>query len=227
MLAVKKLIFLVFLAGVFWSVVILETQAQETRPELLITWRASSYVPLGFEGRVFPSEGTPVLAALEVIDGRGRLVDLSLETIYWYLDGDLIRGGTGIQQASFRARRGANALRVQLPDFPGRMLLKTVMIPGISPEAVIGKEKAGDYISGSTRVWAYPYFFNVADVSALEMAWTVNGQKPSNLENPEILDINLSPETPNNSNLNIGLVIKNKGGVPEAASDILRLVFVK
>lgn len=221
----RGLVFLI-LAGSLLLARFLGVGAQGAGPEFLVTWEAKTYVPPQFQGRTLPVVSSLVAASVEMIN-QDRIVDISKQDIYWYLNGDFLEGGQGLQRTSFLMNNtGAQRLEVKLPNYQGNVS-KIIEIPVVKPEAVIAAPSSNNLIYGSTRVAALPYFFNVSSPAGLSYSWEVNGQTPASLENPEVLDINLSPETPNNFQLNIGLVVRNLKRVPERTTRVLNLFYVK
>ncbi|MDO8574243.1 MAG: hypothetical protein Q7R86_01290 [bacterium] len=223
----KQSIFLVVLAGGFLFLIASVSSGQTPEAQVLITWEASTYTPPGFEGKALPIEGSLVTASMEVFDSSGRLFDLREQTVYWYLNDKLIKGGVGIQTVIFRSSQGTQELRVQLPDYLGGILVKTIEIPVVRPEAVVSYSGVGGFIGNSARAEALPYFFNVGDKKDLEFSWKVNDQAPDNLASPEFLDINLPAGAPSNFPVNISLSVVNKNFTGEAASKLLRLILKK
>ncbi|MEK7077452.1 MAG: hypothetical protein AAB967_04460, partial [Patescibacteria group bacterium] len=160
-----------------------------TEPEIFITWRAFSYAPSDFRGKILPSPRTPIAASFTVLE-NGKAANLSQETVYWYLDNALVYSGRGLQTASLsgsEAEGSFSRLRVQINDYRGRgeLVVKTILIPTVSPEAVIAAPFSGDRFSAvNVRLDATPYFFNVTLLDHLLFIWNVNGQTPTSIEDP-------------------------------------------
>ncbi len=51
-------------------------QAQTTGPQLMVTWKARTYAPPGFDGKIMPTANSAITASVELIDG-GKIIDLS------------------------------------------------------------------------------------------------------------------------------------------------------
>ena len=223
----QKVFFLlaVFLAVFGFTTFLVEAQ---TTPEIWATWKASSYVPADFPGKAMPSEGTLVTTSFEVVD-NGKFVNLAGYEIYWYLNDELIKTGLGEQQVSFRVpTRGNHQIRIQVNDYNGANLVKTIEIPAIRPEAVIVAPYARDSFSGSRiQVKAVPYFFNTAKPEKLNFSWKVNGQKPATTENISFLDISLGGETTDGYEININLSISNPNNLLLSGSTSKILTFQK
>jgi hypothetical protein len=208
------------------------TQGQQTKPKFLITWQAKSYVPPQYKGKVLPGAGSQIIASVELVDG-GKLVDLSRQIIYWYANDNFVGGGEGVQTTSFNA--GDNApntlsLRVQLPGYKNQnvLLIKTIEIPIAGPEVVIESPYPdGRFTNSPVQLKGIPYFFNVASQSDLGFTWSVNGETPPNAENPADLVVNINPDAPSGSTLNVGLTVQNPVNNSESASKIIGLTFIK
>jgi hypothetical protein len=203
------------------------THAQGTQPKLMVTWRSSNYAPLDFKGRVLPIKGSFLEAGVEVLD-RGIPADLSLQKIYWYLNGNLIAGGDDIRIVRFVAEQvGALDLRVQIPNYKTQTLVKTITIPVGAPEAVIVASSIDGKISKrSTEMRAVPFFFNVVNPKNLNFSWRVNNQSPEGEENPDTLNVNIPKETPQDFKLNVELIIANPERITEVASEIVSFIVV-
>ena len=96
-------IFLVLLPVIIFAVVFGGTiaHAQSATPQMVVTWQAyGSYVPPAYGGKALPNQESRLTASLELLS-NGKLVDLSGQTIYWYLDDTLIDSGVGHQYIVF------------------------------------------------------------------------------------------------------------------------------
>ena len=199
-------------------------------PELLITWRAKSYVPPDYSGKILPTANSEMTASLEVIN-QGRVVDISGQTIYWYVNGNLISNGKGVQTVTFHTPNSlpnVATIKAELPFYSGGDLLSEVSIPVVPPEAVIeAAYPNSSFYGGTAEAKAFPYFFNVSTANDLIFSWSVNGQIPTSSENPSILSVNSDPNMPVGSTLLIALDIQNQTNPLEAASKIVSLIFSK
>jgi hypothetical protein len=196
--------------------------AQQIQPELLITWQASSYAPPGFRGKILPTIYSSVAASVELID-NGKIVDISNQPIYWYLDGDLIQNTTGVQRVVFPVNAfpgNTLALRVELPNYQGQSILKTAEIPTTKPAVVIDAPFPEKRVaSTAVQVAARAFFFNVRSLNALVFDWSVNGTTAANSENPDLLVINLPSQTVVGYPLNLSVTASDPSGGPLATAD--------
>ena len=187
--------------------------AQSASPQFLITWKTTgSYVPPSYIGKALPTYGSKITASLELIS-KNKLVDLSSQTIYWYLNDTLLGGGTGVQAITFPpfgTPPRALVLKVELPSYNGNFLIHTIQIPMVSPTAVIYAPFPNDRFSAHPLVVsALPYFFNTAATSSLVFSWSVNNETNSSAENPIEADITLPPGTAAGTTVSIGLSVEN------------------
>jgi len=187
--------------------------AQTARPQMLITWSASkSYTPAFYRGKILPNQQSQITAALEVISAAGNVADISGQTIYWYLNDNLIGGGVGSQRVTFRPYGEAPnslALRVEIPNYPGGSLLHQITIPLAAPQAAITAAYPQGVFSASPAVLqALAYFFAVPNTS-LGFSWTANNQTVSDVQNPQVLQISLPQSTPAGFTIPVTLTAQN------------------
>src|ERR1039458_3932339 len=70
-------------------------------PQFLVTWKATeSYIPPFYTWKALPTAGSNIVASVELVSG-GRIINISSQNIYWYLDDVLMGGGAGVQQITF------------------------------------------------------------------------------------------------------------------------------
>ena len=224
----KQLTVLSILSISFVFLSLLNTRAQ-AEPQFLITWKTQTYTPAAFTGKVLAGASSPLTVAFEIIE-NGKLVDLSRQTIYWYLDNNFVRGGEGVQSLSIiadkRAAGGSQALRIQLPSFRGNLLIKAVDVPIVRPEVVVEAPFPQGKISGAqVKLFGQPYFFNVKSLADLNFSWTAAGQSPANSNEPENLVINLGENIPSGTSFSVNLSIRNPNNIFEAAAKTINLVF--
>lgn len=224
----KHIRILSFVSLVLLAVPLFST-AQQAEPTFFVTWRAQSYVPAGFNGKILPAANSPITASFELVQ-NGKLVNLSRETILWYLDRKLIQSGVGLQTISFLASDAPGTqheLRARINNFQDKsiIVLKTVRIPVAQSEAVIRAPFYQNAFSGgNARVTALPYFFNVQNQSELDFSWEVSGQRPVPGGSPEILDVNSGNLVPGQI-LDIRLDVSKPGSLFETATKIITLMF--
>lgn len=187
--------------------------AQTSQPQFIVTWRASkSFAPSSYQGRILPNQGSSITASLGLIS-QGKFVNLNSQTIYWYLNDNLLGGGVGKRQITFQPYGGAPntlALKVELPNYNGGLLLHQIAIPIVQPTAVIRAPYPNEQFSGSSvAVQALSYFFNASSAASLAFSWSVNGQAAANAENPSSAQINFTADPPVGSVTNVSLTVRN------------------
>ncbi len=213
----KKLPFLIGTAALlsfFFFSKMPVSNAQTATPQLLITWKAlGSYIPPSYTGKALPTIGSRISAALQAFGVNGP-VDLSSQTIYWYLNDDLIGGGPGVDQITFPPLGeppDTLTLRAEIPSYPGGFLSHEVEVPLVNPQVVILSPFANGRTSENpVFLSALTYFFTVSDPFALSYVWQVNGESGSGSENPEVLKINFPANTPSGTNFDISVLVRNR-----------------
>ena len=184
-------------------------------PQFLVTWKAiNSHIPSFYAGKALPSYGSQVLAEVALVSD-GKMDDLSQQTIYWYLNGTLIGGGTGATKVTFvpfGTPPNSLTLKVELPNYNSMDLVHEIQLPFVNPIAVIeAPYPGGSFSSNPVTVVALPYFFALAP-SNLLYTWAVNGTTGSNTENPESAQITLPQGTPSGTGITISLAVTNQSG---------------
>ncbi len=178
-----------------------------------MTWSAlDSYAPPGYAGKILPNQESQIAASVALV-ANGQPVDLSGQTIYWYENGTLLGGGMGVQHVSFYPFGTAPntiELKVELPDYPGGLLIHYIDIPIMPPQVVIDEPyPQGGFAASPATVQAIPYFFATTSTAPLSFAWLVNGQAVTSAENPQSLQISLPQSTPAGYAVAISLTVKN------------------
>lgn len=188
-----------------------QTATQTPANGLFVNWTTNTYVPALYAGKRLPTSGSKI-DAWATLFNKGKVIDVSNYTISWYADDRLLQWGKGVQKISFDApaRTGQIMnLRVQAQNADGNLFRGGVQVPVIAPKLAI----AGDYPGGIANsfpleVTALPYFFNVADPSALAFAWSANGQSASSAASPDRATIAVANPT-SGMNIRIGLTATN------------------
>ncbi|MFH1246292.1 MAG: hypothetical protein V1489_00765 [Candidatus Liptonbacteria bacterium] len=196
-------------------------------PMLLITWHAGTYVPADFSGKALPTTDSTITASLAVVD-NGKIVNLNGQTVWWYVNNTQITSGQGVTTVKFKVPGMAPnsiALRAQLPGYPsGGIVVKTIEIPVIYPEAVIDAPfPAGTIASSSAQVSARPFFFNVKNISGLNFAWQLNSTSVNSIESPSVLNIKVDQSVQAGALVDIRLGINNPLSFAEGNSNEISL----
>jgi len=213
-------------AAAFYS----NTNAQSATPQMVVTWQAyGSYVPPQYSGKALPNQESELTASLELLL-NGKPVDLSKQTIYWYLNNVLIDTGTGNQYVVFSSIGTPPAfltLKAELPSYNGNLLMHEIEIPLVSPKAVIEAPHPSGQLSGNPiTLQGTPYFFYVSDPGMLSYVWSVNNRTSSSTENPQTLNINIDPSISSGSSLDTSLTITNQSD-SMSADNSTDIIYVK
>ncbi|MCL5733195.1 MAG: hypothetical protein M1334_00830 [Patescibacteria group bacterium] len=187
----------------------------QTEPFILITWKALNYAPANFEGKVLPMQNSPIVASVALLQ-NGKFIDVSKMQIKWTLNDNVIKSGYGLQTITFfepdiGGRGLSSNLQVEFPDYSGGFILNSIQINPVLPQVVIDAPYPQNQFSNQEiTVRSLPYFFNVNDISGLNISWTANSQSPTSLSDPSLLDIKLNQAPQEGNMIYIGLSINQK-----------------
>ncbi|MBM3256880.1 MAG: hypothetical protein FJY98_00920 [Candidatus Liptonbacteria bacterium] len=192
----------------------------QSAPQVIISWRASTFTPAGYLGKPLPTAESRIEASVEALQ-NGRLIDLSKETIYWYVDNNFVSGGTGIHSTFFRTpplKFSPISLRVEIPTLK-EGVIKGITIPVVFPEAVM--QTPSTPLRPPLALKGLPFFFNVDFAEILSFDWIVNGEKAAASGEPDVLTIKTVPA---GAALNVTLSIYNPFSEIEAAKKANTLI---
>jgi four helix bundle suffix protein len=185
-------------------------------PQFLVSWQAQSYAPSWYSGKVFPTQGSAVEIAFELVN-NDKIVDVSGYKIRWYVNDKLIKNendGLGIKSLKTSAANYPGfdlEARIVIADYPTGALDTTIRIPTVRPEVVINAPYPDNKVSaGSNLFEALPFFFSVKNLSELLFEWSINGKRPSETgTKPQLLDLSVNPQTPTGRPVNLSVIVKN------------------
>ena len=233
-LKVNKL-FLVILTLVLYFLIsyflnLTPSSSAQASPQFLVSWQAQNYVPSWYQGKILAVNGTPVSISFELVDG-GKIADLSKTIIRWYVNDDLVRNennGLGIKNLKINipdSNGGQTNIRIAVVGYRcGDLIDKILEIPVVGPEAIINAPYPNKAIKiGLSNFGVNPFFFNISDIDNLLVNWSVNGQAPANSNNPYLLSLNIGSDTPQNTQINISVSVKNILKSLEFASQSIQL----
>ncbi|MBI2024520.1 MAG: hypothetical protein HYT03_00295 [Candidatus Harrisonbacteria bacterium] len=193
--------------GIFVALVV----NAQVAPELMVTWKANSYAPSAYQGKILPSNGSKIDVAVELID-RGSLANLTNVEIRWYVDGQFRESGNGLKNFSFNANQvlGDQEIRVMIPSYRGVELRKTIIIPLAAPEVIIESPYPSNAVSAlMTTFRALPYFFNFPNLNQASFSWAANGiSSRGTVADPDLLNLNLE-DLPSGANVNLEVTVSN------------------
>ncbi|MEK7192012.1 MAG: hypothetical protein AAB646_00660 [Patescibacteria group bacterium] len=198
----------------------------QVAPEFMVTWKANSYAPAGYQGKILPIANTPIEVSFELIDG-GKLADLSRNEIRWYLNGNFEKSGKGLKSLSFSADglNGNNQqVRITVMNYKGTELDEIVDIPMAVPEVVIDAPYPDNQVGiGENFLTALLYFFNLDNASQGAINWSANGADSQGLaNNPEILNLD-TKDLDSNTPINLQASARNLLNPFEIAVKIINL----
>lgn len=142
-------------------------------PELIVTWKTSSYVPAGYTGKALPTAGTAIDVSAILVDGN-TVVSLSPYDINWYAGEDRFAGGKGTASARITAPitgQDSMELRINVTKYNNQPLDAFITIPVVRPEMFV-LQKPGTETQNLSII---PYFWNILTLRDLAVTWEDNG----------------------------------------------------
>ena len=183
--------------------------------EFLTSWKADSFTPTWYQGKVLPTRGSRVSVSFELLN-NGKVSNLSNTAVRWYVNDNLMKNennSLGIKNYSFTVTDypGNNIeVRIAIPDYNGQSLNKIIQIPVNSPEVVVESPAFSlNNISKTAVFKANPFFFNVKTMKNLSFQWTANGQSTGNYAGSNILNFNVDPAIGENTEISLKVFVKN------------------
>lgn len=193
----------------------------------MTSWRAESFAPAWYAGKVFPTRGTPVTASFELIE-NGRIADLRQVVVRWYVNDSLVRNeenGLGIKSLRLTTPNYPGQdmeVRISIPNYKGQPLDALLRIPVTAPEAVIDNAHPGrDVERSSITFGVHPFFFNVSGLGNLNVSWQAANQPAAYGDNPWQLSVNIPSEAPAGFPVDIVVAVNNLFDELEFANDRL------
>lgn len=183
-----------FVAGISLIMMVISGSPVHAATEFMTNWQARTYVPAWYEGKVFPTYESDIMVSFELLED-GKIVDLSDTAVRWYVDGKLLKNelnGLGIKKVLVINKKyggDVSEIRISIPNYKGSSQEKMITVPIKTPEAVIEapyfKKRVEKGVS-TLRVW--PFFFNTAKASTLNLRWVVDGidVRPQNANDTEL-----------------------------------------
>ncbi len=182
--------------------------------EFLASWRAESFVPTTYRGKVFPTQGSAVSAHIELLY-NGTPVDLSGQAVRWLINGKFFLNERGAKHITYRTQtRGGDedVIRAQLREYQGGSFEHIIIIPIARPEVVVSSPHPYRTLpTGEVAMRAIPYFFTAKTIDALSFSWKINGVRPEGSpERPDLLAL-INPSTvPDGAPISVFAGIQNK-----------------
>mgnify|MGYP001562150461 CR=1 FL=1 len=226
----KNLKISIFLLSTFYFLLSTFFVDAQTAPQFLITWRSQSYAPSWYQGKVLATRGSWADVSFDLIN-NGKIVDLSKNKVRWYVNDDLKRNeddGLGIKNFYFGVdnySRDDINIRIVVVDYLDEQIARIITIPLINSEVVIDAPYSGRRLSSGTNMFkAYPYFFNIDDLSKLSFDWTVNGRPAEGASgSADNLKLNIDNLAPSGFGIDVRATIKNLADEMEFASSQIKL----
>ena len=208
--------------------------ASSPRAEFLVSWRAKSYVPADYQGKILPSSGSSVEIGFDLID-KNKIADLSRYNITWFLGETFLGAGVGLQKLNLTLTDNrTQTVRITIGGYHGEADLEHLfLLPVVEPEAVISTRSPLNFVQNqfylplrNYLLEARPFFFNITSPIQLQFKWRVNGNLVSGeAENPNFLALNLESQgAPQLTEITVSLGVSNLLNNLELAGKSLNFV---
>jgi len=184
-----KLLSTSFLSLLAIGLLAIAAAAQTTSENVvLLTWRANTYTPWYYQGKALITTGSEVSFSVAVLSD-GKPAALENQVVRWYEQGRLTKTGIGMQVFATQANLLPGndlKIRVELPEFPGGSISKTISVRVVSPKVVV--ELPFSNLQTTTRditARAVPYFFSVFTENSLNYQWSINDTPLASGDTPQ------------------------------------------
>lgn len=196
-------------------------------PQAVLTWRANTFFPSDYPGKVVPSPGASVMVSAETLKGN-LLADAPRATFTWYLDEHPFDEGVGLKEVMFTAARpagGAHFVRVEVDD-GSVTYLGSVRIPVAPPKIVVDIPAPFRTIAVGSEVTlsAIPLSFNVASLNNLEFTWIVSGERKNEIKGNSLTVKAGVPAPGGDSAISITAIAVNRSNQLESARASVELI---
>jgi len=205
----------------------------QTAPEFLVSWRAVNYVPADYQGKILPSKSSRVEAGFDLID-KNKIIDLSKNTVSWFLNENLIASGVGVKTVSFNVNSNLNqTVRITVLGYSQNNLDQVFLLPVANPEIIISTKTPLKTIRNQNwlplqnyNFEAKPFFFNISDLTFLQFKWRVNNNLVEGTpNNTALLSLNLQSQgAPKETQLTVSVGASNALNPLEFASKMINFI---
>ena len=199
----------------------------QTAPEFIISWRAVNFVPSDYTGKILPSSGSRIEVSFDLMD-KGKIANLSGNEISWFVNNEVVAQKNVLKSINFNTSgNNSQSVRVAVSGYNDSELEKTISIPLADPKIIIDTRGPAKYALNRTELplkkhifEIRPFFFNVRDLSDLNMKWRLNGElAKTDPNNPEFLVLDLKSEgAPKQTELDVSASASSKLNILELAS---------
>lgn len=192
----------------------------QVAPQFLISWKANTYTPSDYQGKILPSPGSTVTISIELVDNN-LIANLSRHEIVWLINNRLIASGNNLKTINYRVPPDETQnlnVEIIVNNYKNQTLTATAIIPVVKPKIVINIPYPDKILpTGVATLAARPYFFNIADIKYLAFKWTANGvQTSGEVSNPDVLQLEIPPDL-SGQIINLNVAVQNLKNILETA----------
>jgi len=158
-------------------------------PQFVVSWKPQVYAPVWYEGKLFPVKESSVRVSFEMIDqnspNAGKVIDVSDSEVRWYVGGELVRKGNGLQSLVIKNNLYSGDVmdvRISVDFFDSQtgeqyFADKYISIPIMDRKLSLVRRWMDSTLAphAQSTWYAVPLFFSSAPQSST-ITWTVNGQ---------------------------------------------------
>ncbi|MFA6136229.1 MAG: hypothetical protein WC705_02635 [Candidatus Paceibacterota bacterium] len=207
-------------------------------PEVIFSWKANSYAPEWFGGKIFPINQSKITTSFEAVSQNnsdfGKILNLSSKNIKWFVNNSLYKEGKGLKSVVITKDdfpRDNIEVKINFEIFDENknynlFVNRYFSIPIVSPEIVISHKKTDLLVSLNEKInfKAFPFFFS-GSLKNLTAKWTVNSiQVERDFENLFDLVLNIASESPTKQ-VTVEGFINNLNNQRESASKSILFKF--
>ena len=135
--------------------------------ELILTWKANTYIPLDYLGKALPVPGARIDFGLQMVD-ENKLINLFDNEIRWYVNNNLISSGSGLTNFSYvppLINGDSLSIRVVVRNYKEAEINSVAELLLVKPEAVVDPAQLPQFKP-------LFYYFNVSSPDQIETSWS-------------------------------------------------------
>ncbi len=166
-----------------------------SNPEIVMTWKANSFIPHWYKGKAMPIRNSEIKAGLLLTD-NGKVVDLSRYEIRWIGDNGIFEKGIGLVNLSFKLNKLISEpqnLTATVVGYNGQNIKKTMSIPVVVPEISVDTNLNSSLVKdgGLALLRAVPLFFNINKESDINVKWNLNNKSLASESADGLIELNV------------------------------------
>lgn len=148
----------------------------EALPELLLSWKANSYIPPSYALKSLNVLGSNVTVSA-LLSENGSVLNSNNANFMWFVNNELFRQGLGLSSFSFKTLTKKDHTVSVKVIINGREISSAIEIKTAEPELSIISNGNPDNLKNGEKITlkAIPYFFTSKQFSDLDFSWNIDG----------------------------------------------------